>query len=105
MVNADEKIYSFHINNELIPVVDQIKYLGFIITNTGSWDLHINYCVNKVFGISKKWYDILKSRNLPFDLKLRIADSIILSHLRYGEEIYTLNNVQIKNYNRQKIEY
>jgi ribonuclease HI len=95
VVNPGNHQHKFMINNQLIPIVDQIKYLGFIISNSGSWDPHITHCINKTYGVSKSWYDILKSNKLPFSLKLQIADAIILSHLRYGEEIFALNTTQI----------
>ena len=86
--DLSEKVY---IKNKEIEKVHEIKYLGFYISENGSWDSHIEKSINKVYGMMFKWKHFFQSYGLPFFIKLRLADSLILSHLRYGEEIFALN--------------
>ncbi len=87
---------NFKISDHVLPVVNEIKYLGFTITNTGSWESHITTCINKTYGLSYRWKALLQCSDIPYNIRIRIADSMIISHLTYGEEIFALNITQTK---------
>ena len=44
------RIPTFHLNNELIPVVEHFKYLGHILTNNGTDDLDIQRQRKKIYA-------------------------------------------------------
>ncbi len=90
-INADKSKSVFKINGRTIPIVTELKYLGFLITETGSWERHITNSINIVNALSYKWKHILQNYSIPYFIRFRLADAIILSHLRYGEEIFALN--------------
>ena len=93
-VPAERQIIKIH--NTPIPIRESIKYLGFTLSNKGTWNEHIQQKINIPYGVFNQHRKILTSQHLPYNIKLRIADSKIFSHLRYGEEIFVLKSELIK---------
>jgi hypothetical protein len=73
----------------------QIKYLGFDIDNKGSYDHYLHKIIQKSTRILIKFYPFLSSHNTPFKLRLRAANSLIISHLLNGQEIIPLTHSQL----------
>ena len=99
IINKKDIDTVFYVNKSILKEVNTIKYLGFTITNDGSWDQHIEKCIGKVHGLIYKWKDLLKSNKIQYKYRILLADAMILSHLSYGEEIITpsrkyLNRIQ-----------
>ena len=66
--------------------VSHVKYLGMILDDTFSWDLHVQYVCNSIsryFGI---FYNIRKL--IPHNLKKLLYFSFIHSKITYGIELY-----------------
>ncbi len=90
-VNVPPDRQNIKIDNILIPVKNTIKYLGFTLSNTGTWGDHVQQKINIAYGIFNQHRKILTSDNLSYKIRIRIAESKIFSHLRYGEEIFILD--------------
>jgi hypothetical protein len=73
----------------------EIKYLGFDIDNKGSYDHYLHRIIQKSTGILAKFYPFLSSYNIPFKLRLKAANALIISHLSYGQEIIPLTHSQL----------
>ena len=67
--------------------------MGFLLTDDGSWNTHIQNSINKVYGLSYRWKHLLQAHGIPYYVRIRLADCLILSHIRYGEEIFSLSNI------------
>jgi ribonuclease HI len=91
-VNVPDDRKTFKINNIEIPILSSTKYLGFTITENGSWEPHIQNKINIAYGMSKKYHKFLTCDSIPYKTRIQVAESIILSHLRYGEEIFSISN-------------
>eukprot|EP01083_Nonionella_stella_P037715 102796_1 len=70
------------------------------LSNTGTWDEHIQRKINTAYGVLNTHRKILTSNYISFKTRLKIAHSKIISHLRYGEEIFVLNAELIKKIQR-----
>ena len=74
------------LNNRNIKEVDSFKYLGTIISKTGSLELEFTERIkkaNQVMGmLSKVW----KSRRLTIQIKIRLYMTLVRSVLTYGRE-------------------
>ena len=86
----DKHLPLVKINNELICKVDNFKFLGIYIDSTLSWKNHINYISNKIARINGilsmlKYY-------LPTKILLILYNSLILSHLNYGINLWGFGN-------------
>ncbi len=95
-INTPEIYSNFKINGNEIPRVNEFKYLGFIISDRGACDSHITHSINKVRGLTYHWKNLLQCNDIPYYIRLRLADSMIISHLTYGEEIFTPNATLIR---------
>jgi ribonuclease HI len=91
-VNVPDDRKTFKINNIEIPILTSTKYLGFTIPENGSWEPHIQNKINIAYGMSKRYHKFLTCDSIPYKTRIQVADSIILSHLRYGEEIFSITN-------------
>lgn len=70
------------VDNQLIPAVKTIKYLGIIIDNNLRWDHHIKYIVQKIRCILPK-FRYLKDFLSTSQLKI-LYFSLVQTHLSYG---------------------
>ncbi len=79
-VNVPPDRQNIKINNLSIPVKNTIKYLGFTLSNKGTWDDHVQQKINIAYGIFNQHRKILTSDNLSYRIRIRIAESKIFSH-------------------------
>ena len=73
---------------DTVDTVDSFKYLGTILSNNGSFEMHKKHIVAQA---QKAMFSVLKrSRELelPIDLQLELFDSLVLPILLYGCEIW-----------------
>lgn len=79
------------IDNENIHFVTEIKYLGFILDNTLSFNSHFEYIRNK---ISQKLYFFSRiSNNLSMESRVTVYTSIIRPHFEYCASILYMFNL------------
>ena len=85
---------SFILGDNDLPVVDNIKDLGFLITHNLSWNSHIDHklaTARKIFGFLR--------RNVPFNCsfvrKKLLYQSLILSVLLYGSPVWSPSSTYI----------
>ena len=69
-------------NNKFLEVMESYKLLGVHLSNTFRWDKHINETVSSCYA---SLAILRKLRNMaPFDLRKRLAETLILSKLDYS---------------------
>ena len=78
------------INNKIINEQDHTKYLGIIIQGNLKWDKHIDYLVKKINSRIPLYYQIRSI--MPRNKRLLIYNSLSLSHIIYGIELYGKRN-------------
>ena len=76
--------------------VEEFKYLGILIPSDGSWQKYVSTRLNRCQQALGKYWRFLKLSDVSVQLKIRVADSLILSHLSYGAEVVCLNEQQTK---------
>lgn len=75
-----------YIDNEVLLEQDHTKYLGMILQYNLKWDMHIDGLIKKLNSRIPLFYQI---RNiLPQDKKVLIFNSLSLSNIIYGIELY-----------------
>ena len=52
VVNKSKEEKCFTFKGSKIDITDELKYLGFTITKSGSWNTHIQNCLNKTYGLT-----------------------------------------------------
>ena len=95
------KIPVIKIKNTLIERVETFNFLGIILDTNLTWNSHIMKISNKIsksLGILNK----LK-RILPIDAKLKIYNSIILSHINYGILLWGFKSSSLKTIQKKVI--
>ena len=76
--------------------VEEFKYLGILIPSDGSWQKYVQTRLTRCQQALGKYWRFLKLSDVSVQLKIRVADSLILSHLSYGAEVVCLNAQQTK---------
>ena len=70
--------------------LEQMKYLGFLLTENGSWDNYIDLVVQRARGaVGSLWY-FFSSGDISFAQKIEIAGVLALSKLSHGQDIIHL---------------
>eukprot|EP01135_Chromosphaera_perkinsii_P012262 Nk52_evm1s2628 gene=Nk52_evmTU1s2628 len=77
-----------HVNGEDVPIVDEYKYLGVNFHYTLDWGEIISLNVTRGKDTMKLITYALKQKCLPTYLKLRIYNSLLISRLTYGAELF-----------------
>lgn len=81
---------NIHINNKIIEIIDEIKYLGVMIDSKLNFKSHNNYICKK---ISKKIYFFSKIRNkISLENAINIYNTIIKPHFEYCSSILFLSS-------------
>ena len=99
------RIPTFSLNDELIPVVDNFKYLGHILSNNGSDDLDIKRQRKKVYAqgnsILRRFY--MCSIEVKVMLFKSYCTSLYTAHLWTNYSNKTLNDFYIAYHNVMKL--
>ncbi len=74
------------VNNSVIPFSKQVKNLGIIIDNELSFKPYVNNLCQKSFFALKSIYQY--KYVIPEQIKLTLADSLVLSILNYMDVVY-----------------
>ena len=88
-------IISLKINNETLNERDETKYLGVIIQNNLKWDSHIKEVIKKINQKIPLFYQLRNS--LPATKRIIIFNSLIMSNIVYGIELYAKNKNNFLN--------
>ena len=73
-------------NNKFLEVMESYKLLGVHLSNNFRWDKHINETVSSCYA---SLAILRKLRNMaPFDLRKRLAETLILSKLDYCDLVF-----------------
>lgn len=69
-------------NNKVLPIVNEVKFLGIIFTSNLSWNKYIDY----MLGRANRAFNFIKSLSIAADPKilLMLYKSLVRSHFEYG---------------------
>lgn len=93
-IKGDKQI---KIGDKLFEEVDKFKYLGIMLTNTGTREEEIKekiMATNRALHANKK---ILKSKLITKKTKIRIHESLIRPVMMYGAEVLTMTKADEEN--------
>lgn len=84
------------LNNKKVEIIQEVKYLGFVIDHNLSLQAHLKYINNK---LNKKLYFLSRiSKQLSVFTRITVYNTIILPHFQYCSTLlYTMNKSQIAN--------
>lgn len=85
----------FTLNGYRLRLVDSAKCLGFMIDRELSWREHINNVVRKVNFRIRSLYQC--SLNPPLQVRKKLANALLMSHIMYGLEIFSGAAVTLMN--------
>ena len=78
-----------YLDGQLIPQVDQVKFLGLIFDSKLSWKQHINYVVNKCVRLKSLFYQLTKVKSGPsLSALITFYKLLVRSHIDFGLPIY-----------------
>ena len=84
-------------NSNLLPLVNEYKYLGIWFDKKWVWNNHIDYVVSKVKSRLNEWkFLIFRNRYLSTITKLRVWNTIIKPLIMYGSEIWWCDKAQMR---------
>jgi len=75
------------INGKPMQTLDNIKYLGFKIPKSGSWDMDFDSKIQKARGALARNRTFLSRYDIPFLLRLQVGRSLILSILTHAKTL------------------
>lgn len=90
----DEENEDFSVGGQPLRSFTQFKYLGFDLTCDGSWDVYLRRIVQSARAVLARHWGFLSSYHIPFALRLRIGEALVLSRISYGEEVIPLTGAQ-----------
>ena len=86
---------NFTLNNKVLDIVDDFKYLGVTFSRTGTFkkcrDDRYKKAQRAMFSLLKN----IRLKQLPIDVQLQLFDSVVLPVLLYGCEIWGFENLAI----------
>ena len=80
--------YSFQLNNDVLEVIGEYKYLDVLFSRSGSFHATKKHLASQA---EKTMYSVIKkSRSLllPLDLQFKLFDKLVKPILLYGSEVY-----------------
>ena len=103
---ADEKFVG-RLNNDILEVVGEFKYLGVLLTRSGSFYANKKHLASQA---EKAMYSLIKkSRSLllPVDLQIDLFDKMVKPILLYGSEVWGFGTLDgnFKVHTQYEIEY
>jgi hypothetical protein len=72
------------LNEQIIPFVKHVKYLGVICDKRITWRPHIEMLETKAFRTFIRFYSLFKSERLSTNIKLTLYKALIRSVLTYA---------------------
>lgn len=85
----DQAQIRLNIGNDLINECTETKYLGMTLQNNLNWNTHIQTIIKKINSKIPLMYQLRDI--LPNDKRITIYNSLIMSHIIYGIELYAKN--------------
>lgn len=73
------------LNNENIPIVNEIKILGLLMDNTFRYRQHVSKCLQRAYGSLRLLYP--HRTYLPHKVKISLCSTLVLSQLNYCSEV------------------
>lgn len=78
-------LINISLNNENIPVVNEIKILGLTVDNSFRYRQHVSKCLQRAYGSLRLLYP--HRTYLPQKIKISLCSTLVLSQLNYCSEI------------------
>ena len=98
ITNQDENEYNLTFKGKPFKRLKLFKYLGFLISKTGSWESYFKKIIQKARGSLAQAYHFFKSEFISFSLKIAVARSMVLSTLAYGQDFINLSSSQSRQF-------
>ena len=95
--------YSFRLNNDILEVVGEFKYLGVFLSRSGSFYATKKHLASQA---EKAMYSLIKkSRSLllPIDLQIELFDKLVKPILLYGSEVWGFGTLDVLERTKLKI--
>ena len=86
---------SWSYNGNVIEIVEQFNYLGFVISTNGSVRKGINMLAVKARTYMGSLYSSMRGIDIPIDIKLNIFDAYVSPILCYSSEIWGLCDAEV----------
>ena len=83
----NQSLPSLVINNNIIKLVSNCKYLGIFIDDQLKFGIHVNHLCSKIVKVAGIFYK-LRDAKLPLDALKNIYYAFIHPHILYDIEIY-----------------
>ena len=79
-------------NDPAFDEVKHFKYLGFLLPNTGTWQKTFQFRLTKAKQALGQFKAFFYEADVNIQLKIRVANAVVFSHLDYGADIMTLTS-------------
>ena len=87
--------YKFYINNILLENVQEYKYLGILMTASGTFTNAIQYLSNKALKVVFMIRRQFQTESLNPKLLLKLFDTCVKPVLVYGSELWSIFNLNV----------
>ena len=81
-----DREFNFNFLGKPFKRIEHFKYLGFLLTNNGSWNEFYEMLINRAKGKLAQCHHFFNSEDISFGTKINIARSLVLSSLTYGSD-------------------
>ena len=97
-----KETYNIKLGEKLVENVSKIKYLGLVLDDNLSFDMHVDSVVGKVNSALNKICVLIRGRKgIPIDVALDLYKSLVRPHLEYAIPAWsTLSNSQLATLDR-----
>ena len=86
---------SWSYNGNVIEIVEQFDYLGFVISTNGSVKKCIDMLAVKARTSMGSLYSSMRGMDIPLDIKLNLCDAYVSPILCYSSEIWGLCDAEV----------
>lgn len=83
---------NFSINNEILEITDEYKYLGVVFSQSGKYKKARDHLISQSRKAMHLLYKRIFNLNLPIDLQLKLFDNTILPILTFSCEVWGIEN-------------
>ncbi|KAK3530739.1 hypothetical protein QTP70_000755 [Hemibagrus guttatus] len=91
VLNRKKVACTLYVGGELLPQVEEFKYLGVLFTSEGRIDREIDRRIGAVAAVMRSMYQsVVVKKELSQKAKLSIYQSIYIPTLTYGHELWVM---------------
>jgi len=84
-----DRSFNLYLNNQLIPQVQHVKFLGLIFDPKLTWSRHIDYVINKCNRLKPLFYLLTKAKSGPsLSALITFYKTLVRSHIDFALPVY-----------------